>query len=112
VATFLNVPSLMLTSQHQPIVFDVSQPLDDVQAPRDSMKSIAIALVEQDTVFLPGTTIGATHWIVYTMTKGCVCVISRLSGDRTLLHLPTVFPTSAFIIDMAVYGNKADGRHL
>lgn len=54
----------------QTIVFDVSQPLDDIQAPREAVKSTAIALVKQDPVFLPGTTIGATHWVAYAMTKG------------------------------------------
>jgi hypothetical protein len=97
------------SSQPQTIVFDVSQPLDDVQAPRDAVKSTAIALVKQDSVFLPGTTIGATHWIAYAMTKGRVRVISRSSGDRTLLQLPTVFAPSTSVIDMAVYGNRLAG---
>ncbi|KAG1723886.1 hypothetical protein EDB19DRAFT_1897994 [Suillus lakei] len=97
------------SSQPQTIVFDVSQALDDVQAPRDAVKSTAIALVKQDSVFLPGTTIGATHWIAYAMTKGRVRVISRSSGDRTLLQLPTVFAPSTSVIDMAVYGNRLAG---
>lgn len=97
------------SSQPQTIVFDVSQPLDDVQAPRDAVKSTAIALVKQDSVFLPGTTIGATHWIAYAMTKGRVRVISRSSGDRTLLQLPTVFAPATSVIDMAVYGNRLAG---
>ncbi|KAF9228666.1 hypothetical protein BS17DRAFT_772338 [Gyrodon lividus] len=97
------------SSQPQTIVFDVSQPLDEVQAPRDAVKSTAIALVKQDSVFLPGTTIGATHWIAYAMTRGRVRVISRSSGDRTLLQLPTVFAPSTQVIDMAVYGNRLAG---
>ncbi|KIK98818.1 hypothetical protein PAXRUDRAFT_823420 [Paxillus rubicundulus Ve08.2h10] len=97
------------SSQPQTIVFDVSQPLDEVQAPRDGVKSTAIALVKQDSVFLPGTTIGATHWIAYAMTRGRVRVISRSSGDRTLLQLPTVFAPSTQVIDMAVYGNRLAG---
>lgn len=91
------------------IVFDVSQPLDEIQAPRDGVKSTAIALVKQDPVFLPGTTIGATHWIAYAMTRGRVRVISRSSGDRTLLQLPTVFAPATQVIDMAVYGNRLAG---
>ncbi|KAG1749037.1 uncharacterized protein EDB91DRAFT_1112153 [Suillus paluster] len=102
-------PQTSPSSQPQTIVFDVSQPLDDVQAPRDAVKSTAIALVKQDSVFLPGTTIGATHWIAYAMTKGRVRVISRSSGDRTLLQLPTVFAPSTSVIDMAVYGNRLAG---
>lgn len=54
----------------QAIVFDVSSLLDEIQAPRDSVKSTAIALVKQEPVFLPGTTIGATHWVAYAMTRG------------------------------------------
>ncbi|KAI6043065.1 hypothetical protein EDC04DRAFT_2866440 [Pisolithus marmoratus] len=95
--------------QPQTIIFDVSQPLDEVQAPRDAVKSTAIALVKQDFVFLPGTTIGATHWIAYAMTRGRVRVISRSSGDRTLLQLPTVFAPSTQVVDMAVYGNRLAG---
>ncbi|KAL4065366.1 hypothetical protein J3A83DRAFT_4375900 [Scleroderma citrinum] len=97
------------TAQPQTIIFDVSQPLDEVQAPRDAVKSTAIALVKQDSVFLPGTTIGATHWIAYAMTRGRVRVISRSSGDRTLLQLPTVFAPSTQVVDMAVYGNRLAG---
>ncbi|KAG6331224.1 hypothetical protein ID866_7865 [Astraeus odoratus] len=97
------------TSQPQTIIFDVLQPLDEVQAPRDAVKSTAIALVKQDSVFLPGTTIGATHWIAYAMTRGRVRVISRSSGDRTLLQLPTVFAPSTQVVDMAVYGNRLAG---
>ncbi|KAH7889916.1 hypothetical protein F5I97DRAFT_1998295 [Phlebopus sp. FC_14] len=97
------------SAQQQTIVFDVSQSLDEIQAPRDAVKSTAIALVKQDPVFLPGTTIGATHWIAYAMTRGRVRVISRSSGDRTLLQLPTVFAPSTQVIDMAVFGNRLAG---
>ncbi|KAL0580223.1 hypothetical protein V5O48_001816 [Marasmius crinis-equi] len=95
--------------QAQNIVFDVSQPLDEIQAPRDSVKSTAIALVRQDTVFLPGTTIGATTWVAYAMTRGRIRVISRSSGDRTLLQLPPIFPPSTSVTDMAVYSNRLAG---
>ncbi|EEB95433.1 hypothetical protein MPER_05601, partial [Moniliophthora perniciosa FA553] len=101
----VNSPS----QQAQNIVFDVSQPLDDIQAPRDAVKSTAIALVRQDTVFLPGTTIGATHWVAYAMTRGRIRVISRSSGDRTLLTLPPPFPPGASVTDMAVHGNRLAG---
>ena len=47
----------------------MSQPLDEIQG-RESVKWTAIALVKQDSVFLPGTTIGATHWVAYAMTRG------------------------------------------
>ena len=95
--------------QAQSIVFDVASPLDEIQAPRDSVKSTAIALVKVDSNFLPGTTIGATHWVAYAMTKGRIRVISRSSGDRTLLQLPQTFAPSTSVIDMAVFGNRLAG---
>ncbi|KAK7023928.1 hypothetical protein R3P38DRAFT_2954957 [Favolaschia claudopus] len=96
--------------QAQSIVFDVSQPLDEVQASRDAVKSTAIALVKQDPVFLSGTTIGATHWVAYAMTRGRVRVISRSSGDRTLLQLPpSTFQNASSVSDMAVHGNRLAG---
>jgi hypothetical protein len=87
----------------------VVSPLDEIQAPRDSVKSTAIALVKVDSNFLPGTTIGATHWVAYAMTKGRIRVISRSSGDRTLLQLPQTFAPSTSVIDMAVFGNRLAG---
>ncbi|EPQ58070.1 hypothetical protein GLOTRDRAFT_104018 [Gloeophyllum trabeum ATCC 11539] len=93
----------------QNIFVDVSQPLDEIQAPRDAVKSTAIALVKVDSTFLPGTTIGATHWVAYAMTRGRIRVISRSSGDRTLLQLPPIFPQSTAVTDMAVYRNRLAG---
>jgi len=106
----INIESLqnVFRPQSQTIVFDVAQPLSEVQA-RDSVKSTAIALVRQDAIFLPGTTIGATHWVAYAMTRGRVRVISRSSGDRTLLQLPQIFASASSVIDMAVYGNRLAG---
>ncbi|KAJ7898925.1 hypothetical protein B0H14DRAFT_2556978 [Mycena olivaceomarginata] len=96
--------------QAQNIVFDVSQSLDEIQASRDAVKSTVIALVKRDPVFLSGTTIGATHWLAYAMTRRRVRVISRSSGDRTLLQLPPgTFQTSSSVSDMAVYGNRLAG---
>lgn len=54
----------------QTIVFDVAAGLEEVRAPAEAVKSTAIALVKVDSTFLPGTTIGATHWVAYAMTKG------------------------------------------
>lgn len=54
----------------QTIIFDVSKPMSEIQASPDEVKSTAIALVKQDSTFLPGSTIGATHWVAYTMTRG------------------------------------------
>ena len=93
----------------QNISFDVSQSNEDVQASRDCVRSTAIALVKVDPTFLPGTTIGATHWVAYAMTRGRVRVISRSSGDRTLLQLPTVFAPNVSVTDMAIYNNRLAG---
>jgi hypothetical protein len=43
------------------------------------------------------------------MRAGRVRVISRSSGDRTLLQLPQTFPPTAVVSDMAVYGNRLAG---
>lgn len=56
--------------QPQTVVFDVAQQLPGIQAPVDYVKTTPIALVRQDAVFLPGTTIGATSWVAYAMTRG------------------------------------------
>ncbi|KAJ7867265.1 hypothetical protein B0H13DRAFT_1483820, partial [Mycena leptocephala] len=96
--------------QPQNIVFDVSQSLDEIQASRDAVKSTPISLIKRDPVILCGTTIGATHWLAYSMTRGRVRVISLSSGDRTLLQLPPeTFHTSSIVSDMAVYGNRLAG---
>lgn len=69
---------LLNRSQQQTIVFDVSQGLENIQASRDCVKSTAIALVKVDPTFLPGTTIGATHWVAYAMTKGKLGIYSKI----------------------------------
>jgi hypothetical protein len=43
------------------------------------------------------------------VTLGRVRVISRSSGDRTLLQLPPPFPSSSSVTDMAVHGNRLAG---
>ncbi|KAK2467049.1 hypothetical protein APHAL10511_001307 [Amanita phalloides] len=109
-AKFINAKNQSSPSpQMQSVVIDVSQTLEEIQASRDYVKSTAIALVKQEAVFLPGTTIGATHWVAYAMTRGRVRVISRSSGDRTLLQLPPLFSPNASVIDMAVYDNHLAG---
>ena len=42
-------------------------------------------------------------------SEGRVRVISRSSGDRTLLQLPAVFSPTTSVTDMAVYGNRLAG---
>ena len=89
----------------QTVIFDISQPLDEVQAPQDAVQSTTIVLIKVDSTFLPGTTIGTTQWIAYAMTKGHVCVISYSRGDRTLLKLPPLFPPTMVASDMSVHSN-------
>ena len=36
-------------------------------------------------------------------------MISRSSGDRTLLQLPHMFPSTSSVTDMAVHGNRLAG---
>ncbi|KAF8163142.1 hypothetical protein B0H34DRAFT_764448 [Crassisporium funariophilum] len=105
---FTNKSQSSPSPHSQTIIFDVSQPLEEIQA-REAVKSTAIALVKQDSIYLPGSTIGATHWVAYAMSRGRVRVISRSSGDRTLLQLPQVFSTQSSVIDMAVFGNRLAG---
>lgn len=72
-------------SNSQTIIFDVAAPLDEVRAPADAVKSTAIALVKVDSTFLPGTTIGATHWVAYAMTKGWYCIFGAFSGRHSFM---------------------------
>ena len=79
---------IVSSSPHsQTIIFDVSQPLESTLAPQNSVKATAIALVKIEPVFLPGSTIGATSWIAYAMTKGNiidhVCILYL-----NLMHRP------------------------
>ena len=53
------------------IIFDVPQQLEEIQASRSyAVKSTAIALAKADSAFLSKTTIGATQWVAYAMSKG------------------------------------------
>jgi hypothetical protein len=45
----------------------------------------------------------------YQYNSGRVRVISRSSGDRTLLQLPATFSSASSVTDMAVYGNRLAG---
>jgi len=47
--------------------------------------------------------------LAYSSVTGRVRVISRSSGDRTLLQLPSAFPMSTSVTDMAVFGNRLAG---
>ena len=79
--------------------------MDEIQAPRHSVKSTAIALVKVDSNLLSGTTIGTTHWVAYAMTKGRTRVIARSSGDRALLQLPPTLEPTVSVIDVAELGS-------
>lgn len=52
------------------IIFDVSQQLEEIRASWDVVKSTTIALAKVYSTFISGTTIGATQWVAYMMTKG------------------------------------------
>lgn len=47
--------------------------------------------------------------LAYSFVTGRVRVISRSGSNRTVLRLPSAFPASVSVIDMAVYGNRLAG---
>ena len=47
--------------------------------------------------------------LIVVVYSGRVRIISRSSGDRTLLQLPQNFFHTSSVIDMAVYGNRLAG---
>ena len=83
-----------ISTPSQNIVFDVAQSLESVQASRDYVRSTAIALVKVESTFLPGTTIGATHWVAYAMTRG-KSKNSLYSHVLTFCFVQVVFESSA-----------------
>ncbi|VDB99466.1 unnamed protein product [Peniophora sp. CBMAI 1063] len=90
----------------QSLTLDMALPLEEIRVPDGSSATVPIALVKMDEAFAPGTTIGATAWIAYAMSKGRVRIISRASGERTLLQLPECFNYPTNIVDVAVHGHR------
>ncbi|KAG8763393.1 hypothetical protein FRC11_004161, partial [Ceratobasidium sp. 423] len=87
------------------IEFDVSVALDPIKASADGISIMPIALLKLDSIYLPGTTIAASYFIAYAMTKGRVRLISRSNGARALLKLPTTFNQTTSVVDMVAAGN-------
>ncbi|KAJ1307317.1 hypothetical protein OPQ81_001424 [Rhizoctonia solani] len=87
------------------IEFDVSVALDPIKASADGISIMPIALLKLDSIYLPGTTIAASYFIAYAMTKGRVRLISRSNGARALLKLPTTFSQTTSVVDMVAAGN-------
>jgi hypothetical protein len=56
------------------IEFDVSVSLDPIKAGADGISIMPIALLKLDSIYLPGTTIAASYFIAYAMTKGMYTV--------------------------------------
>lgn len=54
----------------QTIIFDISQQLEEIRASQDAVKSTTIALAKVNSMFISGTMIEATQWVVYMMSKG------------------------------------------
>ncbi|KZV64468.1 hypothetical protein PENSPDRAFT_588327 [Peniophora sp. CONT] len=101
-----NIISNAPASPGQSLALDMSLPLEEIRVPEGSSATVPIALVKMDEAFAPGTTIGATAWIAYAMSKGRVRIISRASGERTLLQLPECFNYPTNIVDVAVHGHR------
>ncbi|QRV89521.1 inactive protein kinase [Ceratobasidium sp. AG-Ba] len=87
------------------IEFDVSVTLESIKAPQDGISIMPIALLKLDSIYLPGTTIAASYFIAYAMTKGRVRLISRSNGARALLKLPPTFGQATSVVDMVAAGN-------
>lgn len=48
----------------------MSVALDPIKASADGISIMPIALLKLDSIYLPGTTIAASYFIAYAMTKG------------------------------------------
>ena len=88
---------------------DVSQPLSAHVATPDRLHLTPIALLKLESIYVPGCTIGVSHWIAYAMTRGRVRLIARNNGARALLKLPPTFPTNSSIVDLVTSGNRLAG---
>jgi len=93
----------------QSFTLDVSQPLSAHTAAPDRLNLTPIALLKLESIYVPGCTIGVSHWIAYAMTRGRVRLIARNNGARALLKLPPTFPTNSSIVDLVTSGNRLAG---
>jgi hypothetical protein len=93
----------------QSFTIDVSQPLSAHVATQDRLNLTPIALLKLESIYVPGCTIGVSHWIAYAMTRGRVRLIARNNGARALLKLPPTFPTNSSIVDLVTSGNRLAG---
>ena len=93
----------------QSFTLDVSQPLSAHVATPDRLNLTPIALLKLESIYVPGCTIGVSHWIAYAMTRGRVRLIARNNGARALLKLPHTFPTNSSIVDLVTSGNRLAG---
>lgn len=88
---------------------DISQPLSAHMATPDRLHLTPIALLKLESIYVPGCTIGVSHWIAYAMTRGRVRLIARNNGARALLKLPPTFPNNSSIVDLVTSGNRLAG---
>ena len=54
----------------QSFTMDLSLPLAATSASSDRLHITPIALLKLESIYVPGCTIGVSHWIAYAMTKG------------------------------------------
>ncbi|KAG8820860.1 hypothetical protein FRC17_010001 [Serendipita sp. 399] len=88
---------------------DLSLPLAATSASSERLHITPIALLKLESIYVPGCTIGVSHWIAYAMTKGRVRLIARANGARALLKLPPTFSPNSSIVDLVTSGNRLAG---
>lgn len=93
----------------QSFTMDLSLPLAATSASSDRLHITPIALLKLESIYVPGCTIGVSHWIAYAMTKGRVRLIARANGARALLKLPGTFSVNSSIVDLVTSGNRLAG---
>ncbi|KAG9054888.1 hypothetical protein FS842_003856, partial [Serendipita sp. 407] len=93
----------------QSFTLDLSLPLAATSASSERLHITPIALLKLESIYVPGCTIGVSHWIAYAMTKGRVRLIARANGARALLKLPPTFSPNSSIVDLVTSGNRLAG---
>jgi len=58
----------------QSFTLDLSLPLAATSASSDRLHITPIALLKLESIYVPGCTIGVSHWIAYAMTKGAFVI--------------------------------------
>lgn len=62
----------------QSFTLDLSLPLAATSASSERLHITPIALLKLESIYVPGCTIGVSHWIAYAMTKGAFILFNRV----------------------------------